>query len=293
MIRDCDDYNLIEKQKLPLKQKIKMTNERIIDWYSHWEGQVYISFSGGKDSTVLFHLIKNLYPDVPTVFINTGFEYPEIIKFVRSFENIIWLNPKIKFINVIKKYGYPIISKEQSQYLQQYRHAKSEKTKNTRLNGNSYGRGKISEKWKYLIDAPFEISDKCCTILKKNPAINYEKETNRKPYIGILAEESSKRVQNYNLYGCNAFNAKRPTSKPLSFWLENDIWKYIKKENITCSEIYKKGYTRTGCAGCMYGLHLNNPNKIEQLKISHPKMYDYLFKNLNYKTVIDHYLKIK
>lgn len=76
--------DLRQLQSLPLRLKIMLTQQRIRDWYEHWDGQVYVSFSGGKDSTVLKHIVDSMYSDVPAVFVNTGLEYPEIQRFVRE-----------------------------------------------------------------------------------------------------------------------------------------------------------------------------------------------------------------
>lgn len=103
------------RQALPLDIKVSMTQQRIREWINQFgvEG-VYVSFSGGKDSTVLLHLVREMYPDVPAVFVDTGLEYPEIREFVKSFDNVEWLKPKMNFKQVIQKYGYPFISKETS-----------------------------------------------------------------------------------------------------------------------------------------------------------------------------------
>ena len=107
--------DLQQMQSLPLKDKIAMTKRRIEEWYEHYDGQVYVSFSGGKDSTVLLHMARELYPNIKAVFVDTGLEYPEIRKFVMSFENVDILKPKMNLVQVIKKYGYPVFSKEVSE----------------------------------------------------------------------------------------------------------------------------------------------------------------------------------
>lgn len=99
-------------QALPLDIKIRKTEIRIREWYEHWEGNVYVSFSGGKDSTVLLDIVRRLYPDVPAVFSDTGLEYPEIKEFVKTFPNVTIVRPKHSFKEILTKYGYPIISKE-------------------------------------------------------------------------------------------------------------------------------------------------------------------------------------
>lgn len=196
-------WQLKQMQSLPLDVKIEKSKQRIIEWYERYEGQVYISFSGGKDSTVLLNLVRSIYPEVPAVFVDTGLEYPEIRDIVKGTDNVVWLRPKVynkanrTYINITFKevldiYGFPVISKEQAQYISEYRTTKSDKLKAIRWLGNKWGRGKISEKWKVFVDAPFNVSDKCCNIMKKTPAKIFEKETGRKPFIGKMAEESEK-----------------------------------------------------------------------------------------------------
>lgn len=79
---------LEEMQRLPLQRKIQITTARIIEWYQHYDGKVYVAFSGGKDSTVLLDIVRRIYPDVPAVFSDTGLEFPEVREFVKSCENV-------------------------------------------------------------------------------------------------------------------------------------------------------------------------------------------------------------
>lgn len=116
--------HLKELQSLPLDLKIRLTKQRIREWINYYgEDGVYVSFSGGKDSTVLLNIVRDDYPDVPAVFVDTGLEYPEIREFVKTFDNVVWLKPKKNFRQVIQDYGYPFISKEVSErvyYAQKY-----------------------------------------------------------------------------------------------------------------------------------------------------------------------------
>lgn len=278
-------------QSWSLERKIQVTQTRIIEWYKHYEGQVYVSFSGGKDSTVLLDLVRRIYPDIPAVFIDTGLEYPEIREFAKNTDNITILKPKKNFKQVIQEYGYPIISKEQALYIYEYKNSKSEKLKHKRWYGDENGSYKISEKHKYLVKAPFKISNKCCNIMKKYPAKAYEKETGRKPIIGTLAEESSARKNSWIKKGCNAFDTERPSSQPLSFWTEQDILEYISKFNIPYATVYGEikqdsegkyyttGCDRTGCVFCGFGCHLEKePNRFQRLKKTHPKLWNYCMK---------------
>ena len=295
---DINELKLM--QNYPLELKIMKTKQRIIEWVSYYglEG-VYVSFSGGKDSTVLLNIAREIYPNIKALYIDTGLEYPEVKEFVKTWDNVDIIRPKMSFKEVINKYGYPVISKEQSQYIHQYRNAKSEKTKKTRLEGNKWGRGKISNKWLYMIDAPFKISDQCCNIMKKSPAKIYEKENNVVPIVGTLAEESALRTSHYVKSGCNAFDSKRPKSTPLGFWTNQDILQYIKENNIKIPTVYGEivkdngtlkttGCDRTGCIYCAYGCHLEEENRFLRLEQTHPKLHQYCMENLGMKDVLEY-----
>ena len=107
-----DAERLKELQALPLPRKIQITQTRIIEWYQHYDGNVCVSFSGGKDSTVLLHIARQIYPDIPAVFSNTGLEYAEIQRFVKSWDNVDIIVPEMRFDEVVSTYGYPLIGKE-------------------------------------------------------------------------------------------------------------------------------------------------------------------------------------
>ena len=128
-----DAQRLKELQNLPLHRKVNITIARITEWYTHWDGKVYVSLSGGKDSTVLLHIARSLFPDIPAVFSNTGLEYLEIQKFVRGFDNLTVITPKMRFDEVISTYGYPLISKEVAEAIYYARRIVP--------NGSSGGRG--------------------------------------------------------------------------------------------------------------------------------------------------------
>lgn len=108
--------DLYQMQSLPLNAKVRMTQWRIREWVDEYgEDGVYISFSGGKDSTVLLDIARKLYPNIKAMFVDTGLEYPEIRQFVKQFNNVDWIKPKMTFRQVIERYGYPFISKEVSE----------------------------------------------------------------------------------------------------------------------------------------------------------------------------------
>lgn len=285
-----DQKILIERQNWTLDRKVNESKKRIREWYQSFDGKVYISTSGGLDSTVLLDIVRSVYPDVPAVFCNTGLEYPENVKFVKTLDNVTVIRPATPFNKVIEKYGYPVVSKRVAQYIYEVMNAKGETaTKRLRLTGyKSDGRfsqmSMIPKKWQFLCDAPFKVSDKCCLEIKKKPFDRYVKETGRYPFVGMLAEESHQRTQTYFVYGCNRYDIKRPQSNPLSFWRHQDILDYINQSGIPYSKIYDMGHSQTGCMFCMFGVHLDTArtgtNRFMLMQEQHPRQWDYCINRL-------------
>ena len=117
-------WELQSMQAAPLSVKIALTKDRIREWVNAYgEDGIYIAFSGGKDSTALLTIARDMYPDITAVFSDTGLEYPEIRNFVKTFDNVTWVKPKLTFRQVIDQYGYPFIGKEVAnrvKYAQKY-----------------------------------------------------------------------------------------------------------------------------------------------------------------------------
>jgi len=276
------------KQSWSLPDKIEYSSELIRQWYEFYDGQVYVSFSGGKDSTVLLHLVRSIYPEVPAVFIDTGLEFPEIRDFVKTIDNVTWIKPKMSFKSIIEQYGYPVISKETSRKIHEISTTNSDKLRQKRLYGDCNGNGKLAKKWQFLIDAPFKIHDYCCEVCKKRPSKLYEKQYNVKPMLGLMAQDSRLRTMAYCKYGCNAFVKTRPNSSPLYIWTIEDIWNYIKLYNIPFSNIYNLEYNHTGCMFCMFGICQDStPNRFQKMKETHPEIWNYCIHKLNLKQVLD------
>ena len=376
-------------QAAPLEIKIKMTKQRIREWVNHFglDG-VYVSFSGGKDSTVLLTIAREMYPDIKAVFIDTGLEFPEIREFVKTWDNVDWVKPKLTFKQTVEKYGYPFISKEVSEcvygarryltrvmaqmdnladrqtdrqtdrppYAQFYRKLNGigeyeskpytkpiadnsdgvsrellEKAVNScKIGGagqreilqtlwesaprtarsiqncgstidilsmqNASGGGKTQniensvelenltpeeiqrlsllvdntrvqrllgilrrsnkatlesipnkakdrskyscKRYQFFLDADFEIGNQCCTVMKKEPAKRYHKETGRVPILAMQASESRLRTQGWLKTGCNAFDSGKQASNPMAFWTEQDVLLYIYLNKTPIASVY-------------------------------------------------------
>lgn len=368
---------LRQLQALPLPEKIALTKKRIEEWVNAWGGsdKVFVSFSGGKDSTVLLHLAREVFADIKGVFYDTGLEYQELRAFVKTIDNVDIIKPKKTFKEVLNDYGYPVISKEVSKAVQlskrylKYRevawrttpmlddvvvtedkiwdaikdicdqgtipvgegarslayltgiltaknkldirlyknYKKHVPDDNTEIDRRALRSQYCFDKYLFLLEAPFNISDRCCFWLKKEPSRLYEKDTGKKRITGLMASESRLREQKWLMNGCNGYDLTKPVSNPIMFWTENDILQYIHENNLEIASIYGNvipdcenlgcfttdGVKRSGCVYCLYGIHLEkSPNRLERLKISHPQIYEWCMKpesegGLGYKEKID------
>ena len=264
--------NLTKLQALKLDDKILYSTVRIKEFYLAHKGQVYISFSGGKDSTVLLHLVRSIYPDIPAVYIDTGLEFPELRDHVKATDNVVWLKPEKSFRQVIMECGYPVVSKQIAKVIDQAQRGQPNGLHRISFDGR-YG----FKRYAYLKDAPFRVSEKCCDIMKKKPAKAYHKETGRCPYLGMHADESALRRDIWEREGENIETTKIPSSSPLSIWTDRDVWDYIHRYNLAYPSVYDMGYPRTGCVFCMFGITVDR-NRFVRLKATHPNLHEYSMK---------------
>ena len=310
---------LTELQALPLNRKIQLTQTRLLEWYNAWEGKCYIAFSGGKDSTVLADIaaqVCKINGFEPILFFSdTGLEFPEIKDHVKYFKEYLEKKyeipikliidyprdengERVTFRRVLEEKGYPIISKEIAKRVCEYHNAEAKGTLEdscaykefngllTKPDGSKSAYNK--EKYKYLVDAPFKISHKCCLVMKENPSNKFAKENGLVKIVGTMACESRARQNVWIRNGCNAFAADEPRSAPISFWTEQDIIQYIIDNDIPYASVYGKivkdkndkysftNYQRTGCIYCAFGINREKePNRFQQLKETHPKLYEY------------------
>ena len=240
--------NLTDKQKmqqrmaLPFEDKLQLTKMRIKDWYNHWDGEVFVGFSGGKDSTVLLHIVRSVFPDVEAVFSDTGLEMPEIRDFVKKFDNVTRVRPKKPFNRVIEEDGFALVSKKVSRQIRTLRAGPEGQELTYRLydegitsEGHSAPSWKLAKKWRKLIDADIKTSEKCCDHLKKEPLHSFIRSTGKMPFSGMMASEGGYRG---SIPQCNAYSGAWPMSSPMLFWSDDDVWEYIKRYNVDICDVY-------------------------------------------------------
>ena len=316
-------------QSYPLELKMAKTEKRIIEVAENYD--FYVSFSGGKDSAVAVDFTAKVLSKIGiskmhVLNINTGLEYLSVQKFCKPFCELIsekygievildTTYPEMTFNNVLKTYGYPIISKEVSQCIYEARKGiingnGTYQYRINKLNGEHKNPdGSLSQyncpQYKFLLDAPFRISHKCCYKVKKEPAYLYEKATGRIPIVATTTEESRARQSAWLKHGCNAFNTDRPISAPFSFWLNQDILEYHIRENLPMADVYghievdipgmmpgqmtlfqeemtgnklrTTGCPRTGCIYCLFGI-TQDKDRILRLQKLEPKRADYVLR---------------
>lgn len=271
-------------QQWSLEDKVAHSID-VISSFISWIGggkQVHVCFSGGVDSLVLLHIARTFVDkNMKAMFVNTGCEWPEIVKFVKTFDNVDIIHPKKHFKEIVETKGFPLVSKRISEYIREAR-CLGHDTATYKLRMGNHPFDSIPKKWRFLMKKPYGISEKCCYYLKKEPAHRYEKQYNSRPILGTMAIESMMRTQTYvRNGGCNTFAEGKETSMPLSIWTEKDVWEYIRHNNISYCSIYDSlKDKRTGCIACGYGLS-KDECKFSELYNRYPKMYEWFMKLKN------------
>lgn len=273
-----DLRTLRTRQAWTLPQKIDHSLGVIEAFASWFDGKVYVSFSGGKDSVVMLSLVELIIPNVQCVFVMTGCESPSVCRFIREQQqhhNIEIIRPEKTLRQVFAEYGFPLVSKRTAHDIECVRRNPYCKSSRNKLwLGNPHH---IPERWMYLLNEPYQVSARCCFWLKHQPAYEYHKRTGLNPYIGLLASESYQRTLGYiQQGGCNVFEVSgknHPRSLPLAIWTDDDVWAYIRDRRLSLPDIYEQGAIRTGCMGCGFGAHLNSSG-IDTMQRLWPKWYD-------------------
>jgi 3'-phosphoadenosine 5'-phosphosulfate sulfotransferase (PAPS reductase)/FAD synthetase len=277
-----------------------------MEYYNRLGGRIYVACSGGKDSVALLDIVRRIYPNALAVFCD-ALEYPEIRQFVKSLPNVEWLRPDMSFAEIVKAKGYPVVSKELSKAIYYARRGSLwalQKLNGKFKDGTKAERYQRLVKYRYLLDAPFPISDACCNEMKIKPFTRFERLSGLHPITGMMAEESYLRQSAWMKNGCNAFKNKRAMSSPLSFWTEQDILRYLKLTGIPYAPVYGEivedggklqttGCRRTGCFACMFGMNREKePNRYQRMKLTHPKLHDYCVNTLKCGAVLE-YMGVK
>lgn len=253
------------------------------------EENFYLSFSGGKDSTVVHNLLDMALPDnrIPRVFSNTGIEYNSVVKFVKEREReddrFTIIYPKVNIKKTLETIGYPFKSKEHSCKVGMYQRGSRTKSVLAYKNGNTTFSCPKILLYQFDDDFKLKISDKCCNELKKKPFKKWQKENNKRITItGMMRQEGGQR-QHIECITTEKDKVVKfhPLAKVDIDW---EDW-FIKQYKIKLCELYEKpfNFNRTGCKGCPFSLDLEQqlavmevylPNERKQVEALWKPVYD-------------------
>lgn len=282
------DYEFMLEDRIA---KIKAINEQY-----DLEHNAYISFSGGKDSTILHYLIDIALPNnnIPRVYANTGIEYKMVREYVKKLaeidERFVILNQTRNIKQTLEKYGYPFKSKEHSLRVEQFNHNSNANYIKKYISGYDFRKNEKSKfvcpqslKYQFEERGKYNYSNLCCYKLKKALFKNYEKTTNLFISLtGMRQDEGGNRAR----LGCTIFDkGKLKHFHPLIIVSEQWEEDFIKHNNIKLCALYYPPYNfkRTGCKGCPFALDLQNqldimrellPNEYKQCEILWKPVYD-------------------
>ena len=250
---------------------IKATNQKY-----DLEHNAYLSFSGGKDSTIVHYLLDQALPNnrIPRVFIDTGIEYQMIRDFVlelaKNDERFIILKPSVPVIPMLKKYGYPFKSKQHSHNLMVYQHSGvglSVKRYLGIIESNTKFRCPKMLEYQFTPEFTLKCSDNCCRKMKKEPIHKWEKQNHRT--IAITGMRNSEGGERASIKGCILTDKDGQLKKFHPLIKVNDEWEkwIVEEKNIQLAKVYYPPYNfkRTGCLGCPFSLNLQEQLEVMEL----------------------------
>lgn len=275
-------------------EAIKTTNDKY-DLYAN----SYLSFSGGKDSTILHYLLDMALPNnrIPRVFIDTGIEYLAIkdfvLKMAKNDDRFVFVKPSAPIKPMLEKYGYPFKSKQHSHNIAIYQHSGLTRAVRVYLGRDTTKTGKTAclNRCPHILEYNFtenfkiKCSELCCKKLKKDPAKKWSMENNKTITItGMRQEEGGSRAT----LGCIITNKDGTLQKFHPLVKVDDEWEkwFVERiesekgNNILC-ELYYPPYNfhRTGCKGCPFALHLQEElDTLEKLLPNERKQCEFIWK---------------
>ncbi len=232
-----------KNQKAPYEEKLSRAGNLAWEFFNKMEGKCFVSV-GGLDSITLYLFLRREGINVPAVSVSSLED--RSIQRVHEALGIHKLKPVKSKIEVLREYGFPVISKEVANKIALLQNP-SEKNATVRhaiITGETGAQGgyqtksrmRLAQKWldrfggyenekeSVCYDRPdFLVSDKCCYFLKEKPCDDYAKQTGRSPYLGLMASEGGRREKALMRNGCNYYGATMARSAPFATFMRDDI----------------------------------------------------------------------
>ncbi|MBA7660444.1 hypothetical protein ES703_68446 [subsurface metagenome] len=306
-------WEFMQKQSLPYDAKLTLAKLRAREFYDKLDGQVFCSVGGLDSITLLFFLRKYVSKTIPGVSVSS-LEDKSIQKVHSQLENMIILKPEKSKIEVIKELGYPVISKNVADKIEQLQNP-SEKNATIRhaiITGDTGKQGgykysrfmKLADRWQKLFveqEAPFKVSGKCCYYMKEKPCDRYSRETKSFVYMALMASEHGRREISLMKHGCNYYGKTVTRSCPFAIFNKNDLLRLALELEVPVPAIYgdivelpdgrltTTKATRTGCTMCGFGIHMEKrPHRFDRLRESNAKEWHFWMYDQGWGKVLDY-----
>ena len=297
-----------QKQALPFEAKKVYAAQRGREFYEKLDGRCFVSV-GGLDSITLLLFLRSIGINVPAVSVSSLED--KSIQDIHKQLGIIPLKPAKNKVEVIREFGWPVISKETAGKISLIQRPSEDNVtvRHAIITGETgeYGgyrkntRMKMAQKWLDLFGgpenetegvnyqtAPFLVSDRCCYYLKEKPCDDYARETKSFPYMGLMASEGGRRQKALMINGCNYYGKSTTRSCPFAIFTKQDLLQlaielkapvpaiYGTIERHEDGTLYTTRAQRTGCSMCGFGIHMEKrPHRFDRLNEDNPREWNY------------------
>lgn len=306
-------WQFIQKQSLPYEAKITLAKLRANEFYDKLGGNVFCSVGGLDSITLLLFLRKYVSKDIPGVSVSS-LEDKSIQAVHQQLDNMIILKPEKSKVQVIKEFGYPVISKTTASKIEQIQNPneKNATIRHAIITGETGKQGgyknsrfmKLPDKWQRLFveqEAPFKVSGKCCYYMKEKPCDRYSRETGRFVYMALMADEGGRREISLKKHGCNYYGKTVTRSCPFAIFSKTNLLRLALELEVPVPEIYGEiveiadgqltttRAKRTGCTMCGFGIHLEKrPHRFDRLRESNYKEWHFWMYDQAWGQVLDY-----
>lgn len=317
-----------QKQSLPYEAKLRHAEERAREFYNHLQGNVCCSVGGLDSITLLLFLRKYVSKNIPGVSVS-ALEDRSIQRIHRQLDNMVFLRPYKSKVQVIREFGFPVISKMKARKIEHLQTPDNPKQTyiHALMTGDMGAQGKfqhsdkikLPDKWLKLFGglyndhrpdlacktAPFKVSDRCCYWMKEKPADDFAKQNGLSPYLGLMASEGGQRRLGLIKNGCNYYGKTVTRSCPFAIFSKTDLLQLALDLKVPVPEIYGQiikqpdgtldttRAKRTGCAMCGFGIHIEKrPHRFDRLREDNPREWAYWMYTMGWGKVLD-YIGVK
>lgn len=314
-----------QKQSLPYEAKVVHAQIRAQEFYDKLDGHCHVSV-GGLDSITLLLFLRSIGIDVPAISVSVLED--KSIQRVHKELGVIQLKPLKSKVEVLREFGYPVLSKEIANKIALLQNPTEKNTtvRHAIITGETgaYGgyrkgtRMKLAQKWIDRFggadpegaalgykEAPFKVSDRCCYYLKERPCDKWAKEHQSAPYLGLMASEGGRRQKALMINGCNYYSKGATRSAPFAIFDRQDLLQLALDLNVPVPAIYGEivrdkegqlhttGAQRTGCTMCGFGIQLEKrPHRFDMLRKTSPDEWHFWMYEMGWGEVLD-YIGVK